>query len=103
MGLLLSRTIPFVVGSAAVAGFGLAAVYPITISRLSREFGSTASHVGSVMFTMANLGGALLPWIVGYSSHRFKSLEIGLVVPLAATMLMYVLYRWNWAPAVIQR
>ena len=100
-GLLLSRTMPCVIGSVAFAGFGLAAVYPITISRLSREFGSAASQVGSVMFTVANLGGALLPWIVGYSSQKFKSLEIGLLVPLAATILMYVLYRRNWASALV--
>jgi fucose permease len=100
-GLLLSPTMACVIGSVAFAGFGLAAVYPITISRLSREFGSAALKVGSVMFTVANLGGALLPWIVGYSSQKFKSLEIGLLVPLAATILMYVLYRRNWASALV--
>ena len=101
-GLVLSRTMPFVVSSVALAGFGLAAVYPITISRLSQEFGPAASRVGSVMFTVANFGGALLPWIVGYSSHQFNSLGIGLAVPLAATILMYVLYRGNWTSAVVR-
>jgi len=102
MGLVLSRTMPFVLTSVAVAGFGLAAVYPITISRLSEEFGPAASRVGSIMFTIANFGGALLPWAVGYSSHRFDSLEIGLAIPLAATMLMYVLYRGNWSSPVVR-
>ena len=96
-GLVLSRTVPLVVGSVAVAGFGLAAVYPITISRLSQEFGPAASRVGSITFTVANLGGASLPWIVGYSSHQFNDLRIGLAVPLAATMLMYILYHRHWA------
>lgn len=91
-GLVFSRTIPLVVSSVSVAGLGLAAVYPITISRLSQEFGTAASRVGSVMFTMANLGGAFLPWIVGYSSHKFNDLRFGLAIPVAATGLMAVLY-----------
>jgi fucose permease len=86
---------PLVVSSVAVAGLGLAAVYPITISRVSQEFGPAAARAGSLMFTMANLGGAFLPWIVGYSSHQFNDLRAGLAVPLAATIVMFALYRGN--------
>lgn len=92
-GLVLSRTMPLVVTSVSVAGLGLAAIYPITISRLSQEFGQAAARAGSIMFTLANFGGASLPWLVGYSSHRFHDLRVGLAVPLAATVLMYALYR----------
>ena len=102
-GLLLSRTIPSVVCSGLGAGFGLAAVYPITISRLSLEFGPAASRVGSVMFTMSNLGGASLPWSVGYFSHQFNNLRIGLVVPLAATVLMYFLYQQKFGTVPVRR
>ncbi len=95
-GLLLSRATPGVVGSGIVAGLGLSAVYPITISLLSREFGPAASRVGSVMFTMANLGGASLPWLVGYASNRFGSLRIGLAGPLIAGIATFALYFSNW-------
>jgi fucose permease len=91
-GLLVSRTMPLVAASAAVAGLGLAAAYPITIARLSREFGPEAARVGSVMFTMANLGGAFVPWAVGFASHRFDDLRVGLVVPLAAALAMGAFY-----------
>jgi fucose permease len=92
----LSRATPGVVGSVVVAGIGLSAVYPITISLLSREFGPAASRVGSVMFTMANLGGACLPWFVGYASNRIGDLKVGLAVPLIAGVAMFVLYFSNW-------
>jgi FHS family glucose/mannose:H+ symporter-like MFS transporter len=98
-GLVLSRAMPGVVGSAIVAGLGLSAVYPITISLLSREFGPAASRVGSVMFTMANLGGSCLPWLVGYASNRFGSLKVGLAVPLIAGVAIFVLYFSNWKSA----
>jgi fucose permease len=98
--LILSHKMPGLVTSAVLAGLGLAAVYPITISLLSREFGAAATRVGSIMFTMANLGGASLPWLVGFFSSRFTDLRIGLSVPLAAGALMYALYwsRWKMAP-----
>ena len=92
VGLVLSRTLPLLASSVSIAGLGLAAVYPITISRLSREFGKAASRVGSVMFTMASLGGAFLPWLVGYSSHKFNDLGVGLAIPVAATGLMSILF-----------
>ena len=96
--LLLSHSLPSLLAGAIVAGLGLAAVYPITISLLSREFGEAASRVGSVMFTMANFGGALLPWLLGYSSNRFGSVRAGMVVPLIAGASMCVLYLANWSP-----
>jgi len=92
-GLVLSHTLPMVASSISLAGLGLASVYPITISRLSHEFGPGAARVGSLMFTMANFGGASLPWLVGYCSQRFHDLRVGLAVPLVATVLMYALYR----------
>jgi fucose permease len=78
---------------------GCAAVYPITIALLSREFGPAASRIGSVMFTAANLGGACLPWLVGYSSDHFGGLKVGLVVPLVAGLVMYALYAAQWGRA----
>jgi fucose permease len=94
-GLVFSRTFPLVVSSVSVAGLGLAAVYPITISRLSYEFGPAAARVGSVMFTMANFGGASLPWLVGYTSHKFSDLAVGLAIPVTGTAFMWVLYYFS--------
>jgi FHS family glucose/mannose:H+ symporter-like MFS transporter len=96
MCLLLSHASLGVLAGASVTGLGLAAVYPITISLMSREFGDAASRMGSVMFTMANLGGAFLPWLVGYDSSRFGSVRAGMVVPLIAAGAMCGLYLTNW-------
>jgi fucose permease len=52
--------------------------------------------MGSIMFTMANLGGAFLPWLVGYFSSRFSSVRAGMVVPLIAAGAMCGLYLMNW-------
>jgi fucose permease len=97
-GLMLSHGLTGVLISACGAGFGLSSVYPITIAMLSREFGSSASRVGSVMFTLSNVGGGLLPWIVGVWSNRFGSLKAGLLVPLIGSVLMAMLYLREWTP-----
>lgn len=95
-GMVGSRSMPGVIASASIAGLGLSAVYPITISLLSREFGQAASRVGSWMFTCANLGGAVFPWLVGAFSNRLGTLKVGLAVPLAAGAVMFALYRRKW-------
>jgi fucose permease len=97
-GLVLSHGLRGVVASASLAGLGLSGVYPITISLLSREFGPAASKVGSVMFTLSNLGGGLFPWLVGVSSSEFGTLKAGLAVPLIGSAAMYLLYLRDWQP-----
>src|ERR1700722_303156 len=100
--LLLSHGVAAVMTSATLAGLGLSGVYPITISLLSREFGSTAARVGSLMFTLANLGGGSVPWLVGVSSTQFGTLKAGLLLPLIGTALMLGLYLRDWKPVELQ-
>jgi fucose permease len=93
-GLIFSHELRGVAASASAAGLGLSSVYPITISLLSREFGSP--RIGSLMFVLSNIGGGLLPWFVGISSTRFDTLKAGLFVPLLGCVMMYVFYSRNW-------
>jgi len=95
-GLVLSHGLRGVVLSACLAGLGLSGVYPITISLLSREFGSAPPKLGSLMFTLSNIGGGLLPWMVGVSSNHFGTLKAGLAVPLIGCAAMYGLYLREW-------
>lgn len=95
-GLVLANGLRGVVASACLAGLGLSYVYPITISLLSREFGSAAARMGSLMFFLSNIGGGLLPWMVGVSSNHFSSLKAGLAVPLMGCAAMYGLYLRKW-------
>jgi len=95
-GLVLSHGLRGVVVSACLAGLGLSYVYPITISLLSVKFGSASARLGSVMFTLSNIGGGLMPWMVGVSSNHFGSLKAGLAVPLIGCATMYALYLREW-------
>ena len=101
-GLVSSHGLLGVTVSASLAGLGLSYVYPITISLLSREFGLASSRVGSLMFTMSNIGGAFMPWMVGASSNHFGSLKAGLAVPLIGCAAMYGLYLREWKATAVE-
>jgi FHS family glucose/mannose:H+ symporter-like MFS transporter len=102
-GLVLSHGLRGVVASACLAGMGLSYVYPITISLLSRQFGADASRLGSILFTLSNIGGGLLPWMVGVSSNHFGSLKAGLGVPLIGCAGLFALYLREWKIAKVEK
>jgi MFS transporter, FHS family, glucose/mannose:H+ symporter len=91
MCLLLATIRSQVILGVLLAGFGLASVYPIFISWLSKWYGERARRLGGVMFSLAALGGATMPWMVGFISQHANSLRIGLLVPLLGCAAMIVL------------
>ena len=78
--------------STCLAGVGLAPVFPIAIAALSHKFGAMASRIAGLMFNLAGLGGATLPWLVGLTSTRLSSLKAGLFVPLIGCFIMLLLH-----------
>jgi len=93
-GLIFANGLAGVMASACAAGLGLSYVYPITISLLSKEFGS--ARIGSFMFVLSNIGGGILPWVVGVASTRFGTLKAGLLVPFLGCAAMFALYLGTW-------
>lgn len=87
---LRSTARPLAMSALTIAGAGLSLLYPIFIAWLSLAFGPRARRLGGVMFAMAAVGGATLPWLVGFISSRSGSLRIGLLVPLVGCTLMFV-------------
>jgi fucose permease len=82
---------PVVVG-ASMAGLGFSSVYPINVSLLSHWFGETTTQVSGAIFAIGNLGGAVLPWVVGAVSTKTGSLRAGLSVPLCGALGMLIFY-----------
>jgi MFS transporter, FHS family, glucose/mannose:H+ symporter len=78
--------------STCLAGLGFSSVFPIAIAALSHKFGVMASRVAGLMFNLAGLGGATLPWLVGLTSTRLNSLKAGLFVPIIGCFIMLLLH-----------
>jgi fucose permease len=89
--ILFTASVPVLLIALAVSGAGLASVFPNTIAMLAPNFGSAATRVGSLMFALAGLGGATLPWAVGWASTQFGTLRMGFGVTLLSNLLMIIL------------
>jgi fucose permease len=68
-----------------LVGFGLGPVYPSLLAIALQYSENTA------IFFIAGIGSAFLPWLTGIVSTSTSSLRIGLIVPLAASLLMLIL------------
>jgi len=90
--ILSARDVTVLFVGVLLAGGGLSAVYPNTIALLARRLRGSTKLVGGPMFGLASLGGACLPWFVGFVATQFHSLRVGFVVPLLGALLMFVLY-----------
>jgi fucose permease len=66
------------------------------VARLSHHYGVEARSVGSVMFSLAAIGPAALPWLVGMVSQSAGSLRAGLLVPFVATAVLFFIHIKEW-------
>lgn len=69
---------------ALLAGLGLGPLYPYALSVVLPRYTSR------VIFLVAGLGGAVLPWMTGAVSQGFGSLRVGLVVPMVGVGVLVV-------------
>jgi len=86
--LLTTHLVPFLLTGAGVAGFGLAAIFPITVAILSRDLGEHTKRLGGFFFATGYLGGAIIPFIVGFVSSQSHSLRAGLASTLVAIVIL---------------
>jgi MFS transporter, FHS family, glucose/mannose:H+ symporter len=94
--MLWSPSLAGVIVGALITGLSYATLYPIAVARLSERFGVAARSIGAVMFSLASIGPALLPWLVGVVSHSTGSLRAGLVLPLSATVILFLIHLADW-------
>jgi fucose permease len=72
-------------------GLGFACIYPLLVASMVGHYGKGASRAGSILFSLASVGGATMPWLVGFTSTRADSLRAGLTVPLGGCLVMITL------------
>jgi MFS transporter, FHS family, glucose/mannose:H+ symporter len=90
--LLTLNSFPAVMLSAAVAGLGMAPIFPICVSIFMALTSDPART--RWMFAVSGLGSATLPWATGQLAAHSGSLHTGLLVPLFALGLMLLMMRW---------
>ncbi|MGA9528004.1 MAG: MFS transporter [Terriglobales bacterium] len=94
--MLIASNLPGVIAGALITGLSYATLYPITVARLSHRFGVAARSIGALMFSLASVGPAVIPWTVGVVSQTTGSLRAGLLLPLGATVFLFLLQLREW-------
>jgi len=94
--LLLAHNLTGVIAGALITGLSYATLYPINVARLSQHFGVAARSIGAVMFSLASIGPAVIPWLVGVTSQHTGSLRAGLLLPLGASVILLLIYLFEW-------
>jgi FHS family glucose/mannose:H+ symporter-like MFS transporter len=89
--ILASRELAALSAGAFITGLGLAPVFPTTFAIFTRHFGTFARNMAGVLFMLAALGAAVVPWIVGVTSKHYDELRIGLGVPLLGALISVAL------------
>jgi fucose permease len=92
LALLGARGISWIIIGSVLAGFGLASIFPISVALFPRWFRDSARRATGAVFASGNMGGAVLPWLVGVISTHSGSLRLGFFVPLVAVSAMLVFY-----------
>jgi len=92
VALVAARGTTLIAIGSLLAGLGLASIYPISVSLLATWFGPSSRRVSGAVFGSGNVGGALLPLMVGTVSTLAGSLRFGFFVPLAGVVFMLGFY-----------
>jgi MFS transporter, FHS family, glucose/mannose:H+ symporter len=103
--IIAARGMGLLIPGAVLAGLGLASIFPISVSLFPRWFGESTTSSSSPVFASGNIGGAVLPWVVGVVSTHTASLRSGFIVPLlgVAAMLTFYLAYGVASPQAIKR
>lgn len=92
IALVLAHGMQLVLAGCFLAGLGLSSIFPISVSLLPRWFGESARSASGAVFGSGNVGGAVLPWMVGLVSTHSGDLRWGYFVPLAGAVFMLAFY-----------
>jgi fucose permease len=84
--LLISGDGPLaLLAGSSISGLGMSPIFPVTVAAYADRAGASAS---GLVFSAAGLGGATIPWLVGFVSTATGSLRMGLASVLALIVAM---------------
>jgi FHS family glucose/mannose:H+ symporter-like MFS transporter len=80
-----------IAGGTIIAGLGVAPVFASLMSWMVRAYGVGARGMAGQLLGIGILGGAFVPWGVGFLSSRFGSLKDGLALTLVTLLITILL------------
>jgi len=93
LGLATAHSAAGIAIFAVLLGFSLAPFFPSTFALLMAE--KPAARQAGIVLAVSGLGAAALPWLMGVVSTRTGSLQVALVLPLAAAITLLGMSLWR--------
>jgi fucose permease len=93
LGLATAHSAARIAIFAVLLGFSLAPFFPSTFALLMAE--KPAARQAGIVLAVSGLGAAALPWLMGVVSTRTGSLQVALVLPLAAAITLLGMSLWR--------
>lgn len=93
LGLATAHSAAGIAIFAVLLGFSLAPFFPSTFALLMVE--KPAARQAGIVLAVSGLGAAALPWLMGVVSTRTGSLQVALVLPLAAAITLLGMSLWR--------
>ena len=85
---VIARSGTVVVFAALIAGLGLAPIFALLLTLMSRYAEAAGTAIPGWLFSLGSMGGAALPWLFGVTSTHFGGVRYGLVVPCIGTVIL---------------
>ena len=76
---------------AALSGFGTSSVFPTSLARFGRVFGTSAARRAMPLFIAGTLGSIVITWLIGFFSNRVGDLRSGMYVLAVSIVLLIIL------------
>ena len=87
------RSLPVATVGAWTTALALSAIFPTTLAIAGDRFRAGAGNVFGVLFSAANLGSIVSPWLLGQVSQSW-GVRVGMSVPLGGTMAVVACAWW---------
>jgi fucose permease len=92
MGVTLTADSAIVLSiGAGMSGLGTSSIFPTSVSRFGRVFGSQAIRRAMPLFISGTLGGITITWLIGFFSNRIGDLRSGMYVLAVCIGLLMIL------------
>jgi len=91
-GLATAHNATVIATLAVILGVALAPIFPATFSLLMAH--RPPARTAGIVLAASGIGAAALPWLMGVISTRANSLQLALVLPVAAAIAMLLMSMW---------
>jgi fucose permease len=83
--LFVARSAPALAAAGALTGFCFAGIYPTTLAMAGDRYPRFAGTLFGLLFSIALIGGMIVPWAIGRLSQQF-GLRVGMLLPVAGAI-----------------